>query len=231
VTDTTTAEMVKLMENTYRDINIAAANEFSRLGERFGVNIWEAIEIANLHPRVRILNPGPGVGGHCISVDPWFLVEAAPDLASLIYMSRMVNDAQPEFVVNLVKRALQGEVKGKKIAALGMTYKADVDDFRESPAVEVARRLRETGAQVTGYDPFYTQQEFEGIELTSKLDEATSAADVLLVLVAHKELKDLHPDVLSGRVKARLIVDTVNLIRTKDWQSAGFTVHKLGVGR
>jgi UDP-N-acetyl-D-mannosaminuronic acid dehydrogenase len=231
VTDTTTAEMVKLMENTYRDINIAAANEFSRLGERFGVNIWEAIEIANLHPRVRILNPGPGVGGHCISVDPWFLVEAAPDLASLIYMSRMVNDAQPEFVVNLVKRALQGEVKGKKIAALGMTYKADVDDFRESPAVEVARRLRETGAQVTGYDPFCTQQEFEGIELTSKLDEATSAADVLLVLVAHKELKDLHPDVLSGRVKARLIVDTVNLIRTKDWQSAGFTVHKLGVGR
>src|SRR5512145_936102 len=99
LTDATTAEMVKLMENTYRDINIAAANEFARLADRFGVDIWEAISLANRHPRVRILNPGPGVGGHCISVDPWFLVEAAPDLAKLIRTARQVNDAQPEFVV------------------------------------------------------------------------------------------------------------------------------------
>jgi len=102
LTDTTTAEMVKLMENTYRDVNIAIANEFSRLADCFGVNVWEAIEIANLHPRVKILNPGPGVGGHCISVDPWFFVETAPDLAQLIAMARRVNDSQPEFVVSLV---------------------------------------------------------------------------------------------------------------------------------
>jgi UDP-N-acetyl-D-mannosaminuronic acid dehydrogenase len=99
LTDATTAEMVKLMENTYRDVNIAIANEFSRLADRFGVDVWEAIGIANLHPRVNILKPGPGVGGHCISVDPWFLVEAAPDIAPLIRTARQVNDGQPEFVV------------------------------------------------------------------------------------------------------------------------------------
>jgi UDP-N-acetyl-D-mannosaminuronic acid dehydrogenase len=104
-TDATTAEMVKLMENTYRDVNIAIANEFARLADRFGVNVWEAISIANLHPRVKILRPGPGVGGHCISVDPWFFVEAAPDLASLIHQSRQVNDAQPHFALELVRRA------------------------------------------------------------------------------------------------------------------------------
>ena len=98
LTDATTAEMVKLMENTYRDVNIAIANEFSRLADRFGVDVWEAISLANRHPRVKILNPGPGVGGHCISVDPWFLVEAAPDITPLIRTARQVNDAQPHFV-------------------------------------------------------------------------------------------------------------------------------------
>ncbi|MBU4226035.1 MAG: nucleotide sugar dehydrogenase, partial [Chloroflexi bacterium] len=117
-TDATTAEMVKLMENTYRDVNIAIANEFACLAERFGVDVWEAIGLANRHPRVRILSPGPGVGGHCIGVDPWFLVEAAPDITPLIYKARNVNDAQPHFVLDLVKRALGG-LKGKKIAALG----------------------------------------------------------------------------------------------------------------
>jgi UDP-N-acetyl-D-mannosaminuronic acid dehydrogenase len=141
-TDATTAEMVKLMENTYRDVNIAIANEFSRLADKFGVDVWEAISIANLHPRVKILNPGPGVGGHCISVDPWFFVEAAPELTPLIYHSRQVNDAQPHFVVETVKRAL-GTLKGKKIAALGLAYKPDVDDLRESPANEVVHILQE----------------------------------------------------------------------------------------
>ena len=115
--------MVKLMENTYRDVNIAIANEFSRLADRFGVNIWEAIELANRHPRVDILSPGPGVGGHCISVDPWFLVEAAPDITDLISTARQVNDEQPAFVVNLVRGAL-GELQGRRIAAYGAAAKA-----------------------------------------------------------------------------------------------------------
>ncbi|HNS64239.1 MAG TPA: nucleotide sugar dehydrogenase, partial [Anaerolineaceae bacterium] len=114
LTDATTAEMVKLMENTYRDVNIAIANEFSRLADRFGVDVWEAIRLANRHPRVKILNPGPGVGGHCISVDPWFLVQAAPDLTPLIHTARDVNDSQPRFVLRMVQRGL-GNLHGKTI--------------------------------------------------------------------------------------------------------------------
>ncbi|MBC8506598.1 MAG: nucleotide sugar dehydrogenase, partial [Chloroflexi bacterium] len=136
-TTATTAEMVKLMENTYRDVNIAIANEFSRLAARFGVDVWEAIELANRHPRVEILNPGPGVGGHCISVDPWFFVEAAPDLTPLIATARNVNDAQPQVVVDMLQSALT-DLSGKRIAVLGLAYKPDVDDLRESPAVEIA---------------------------------------------------------------------------------------------
>ena len=140
LTDATTSEMVKLMENTYRDVNIAIANEFSRLADRFGVDVWEAIQIANRHPRVKILNPGPGVGGHCISVDPWFFVEAAPDLTPLIHTARKVNDSQPEFVLKIIERAL-GTLKGKRIAVLGLAFKPDVDDLRESPAIDVAHLL------------------------------------------------------------------------------------------
>ena len=152
-TDATTAEMVKLMENTYRDVNIAIANEFARLADKFGVDVWEAISLANRHPRVKILSPGPGVGGHCISVDPWFFVESAPELTPLIYTSRKVNDAQPHYVVSLVKRAL-GSLKGKRVAALGLAYKPDVDDLRESPAVEVVHLLQDGGAQVKAWEPF-----------------------------------------------------------------------------
>ncbi|MDO8944084.1 MAG: nucleotide sugar dehydrogenase, partial [Desulfobacterales bacterium] len=156
LTDATTAEMVKLMENTYRDVNIAVANEFSRLADRFGIDVWEAISLANRHPRVRILNPGPGVGGHCISVDPWFLVEAAPDLTDLIRAARTVNDAQPHFVVDLVRRALDGNLAGRKIAALGLAYKPDVDDLRESPAIEIVELLVQAGASVTTFEPYKT---------------------------------------------------------------------------
>ena len=129
-TDATTAEMVKLLENTYRDVNIAVANEFSRLAVQFGVDVWEAISLANRHPRVNILSPGPGVGGHCISVDPWFLVAAAPGLSPLIATARRVNDSQPAFVVDLIRRTL-GNLREKRIAALGLAYKPNVDDVRE----------------------------------------------------------------------------------------------------
>ena len=124
-TDATTAEMVKLMENTYRDVNIAIANEFSRLAQQFGVDVWEAIALANRHPRVKILSPGPGVGGHCISVDPWFLVEAAPELTPLIAGARRVNDSQPAFVVELRAAGAWARCKGKRIAALGLAYKPE----------------------------------------------------------------------------------------------------------
>lgn len=229
-TDATTAEMVKLMENTYRDVNIAIANEFSRLADKFGVDVWEAISIANLHPRVKILTPGPGVGGHCISVDPWFLVEAAPELTPLIYHSRMVNDAQPHFVVDTVKRAL-GSLDGKRIAALGLAYKPDVDDLRESPANEVARLLQSEGALVKAWEPFKPDANLAGITMSPTLEDAIKDADALLLLVGHTEFRRFNPMQIAGKTKARILVDTVNGWNVEAWENAGFDVHVLGVGK
>jgi UDP-N-acetyl-D-mannosaminuronic acid dehydrogenase len=229
-TDATTAEMVKLMENTYRDVNIAVANEFSRLADKFGVDVWEAIPIANLHPRVKILSPGPGVGGHCISVDPWFFVEAAPELTPLIYHSRKVNDAQPHFVVETVRRAL-GSLKGKKIAALGLAYKPDVDDLRESPANEIVHLLQDEGAKVKAWEPFKPNADMRGIHMAASLEDAIADAELLLLLVNHTEFKQLNPAAVAAQTKARLLVDTVNGWQRESWQVAGFTFFRLGDGK
>lgn len=235
LTDATTAEMVKLMENTYRDVNIAVANEFSRLADRLGVDVWQAISIANLHPRVKILTPGPGVGGHCISVDPWFLVEAAPDLTALIQSARNVNDYQPEFVVELICRALgiagsKFELSGRRITALGLSYKADVDDLRESPAVEVVRQLAQAGAIVSAYEPYKSEVEMPGVKIAESLESAIVDAELIVLLVAHKPLKTLDPLGVIELTPARLLVDTVNGWDQSAWEKAGFQVTRLGVG-
>jgi len=232
LSDATTAEMVKLMENTYRDVNIAIANEFARLGERFEVDIWEAIEIANRHPRVAILQPGPGVGGHCIGVDPWFLVEAAPDITHLVKTARQVNDSQPGHVVNLVKNALGAprSLASRKIAVLGLSYKANVDDLRESPAIEIAQLLVEAGAQVCAYEPYKLNAAIPGVQTVTSIAEAIEAAEVLLLLVKHKEFVELNPNELAEHSPARIAVDAVNGWPTHPWQAAGFKFYKLGVG-
>lgn len=229
-TDATTAEMVKLMENTYRDVNIAIANEFSRLANRFGVDVWEAISLANRHPRVEILRPGPGVGGHCISVDPWFLVESAPDLATLIRTARQVNDSQPAFAAALVQRALGG-VQGKHIAALGLAFKPDVDDLRESPAIEVVHLLIKAGADVTLYEPFKPDFTLVGTRTAATFGDAVKDADALVLLVGHSELKRLDPTEVAGMTTARIAVDTVNGWDSSAWTEAGFVYHRLGVGK
>ncbi len=229
LTDATTAEMVKLMENTYRDVNIAIANTFARLSERFGVDVWEAIALANRHPRVSILRPGPGVGGHCISVDPWFLVEAAPDLAQLIATARQVNDTQPRFVVELTRRAL-GDLFGKRIAVLGLAYKPDVDDLRESPAIEVAHLLQAEGALVKAYEPYKVDAALEGLTLVPTLEAALEDADALLLLVGHRPFRELRPSEVAALTPARLVVDTVNLWDPAPWEAAGFAMYRLGVG-
>jgi len=229
-TDSNTAEMVKLMENTYRDVNIAIANEFSRLAEKFGVDVWEAISIANLHPRVKILNPGPGVGGHCISVDPWFFVETAPEITPLIYQSRQVNDSQPAFVVEMVKRIL-GDLNGKQIAALGLAYKPDVDDLRESPAVEVVHLLQMQGAQVLAWEPFKHDAKLPGITMATSFNESIQNADAILLLVNHTEFTQIDPNQLPGKTPTRIALDTVNGWDSKPWQEAGFKVIKIGVGK
>ena len=230
LTDATTAEMVKLMENTYRDINIAAANEFARLADRFRVDIWEAINLANRHPRVRILNPGPGVGGHCISVDPWFFVEAAPDLTNLIHTARMVNDTQPKYVLDFLERKI-GEVSKKKVSVLGLAYKPDVDDLRESPAIETIKLLRDAGAEVRIYEPFDLDYSIEGVETVRTLELAFAQADIILLLVGHSQLKKIDPNKYAKSASACVVLDTVNGWERDTWESAGFTYLRLGDGK
>src|SRR5690606_12102850 len=142
---------------------------------------WEAIGIANKHPRVNILNPGPGVGGHCISVDPWFLVEAAPDIAELIRTARQVNDSQPHFLLELIKGEA-GDLAEKKVAVLGLAFKPDVDDLRESPAVEIACKLQEAGARVKAFEPNKPDAQIPGIHTAYSLEEAILDADMIVLL-------------------------------------------------
>jgi UDP-N-acetyl-D-mannosaminuronic acid dehydrogenase len=221
LTDATTAEMVKLMENTSRDINIAIANEFARMAQHFDVDIREAIEIANLHPRVEILRPGVGVGGHCISVDPWFLVEAAPETARLVRTAREVNDGQPQFVAELIERAAGG-LAGKTVALLGLAFKPNVDDLRESPAVELARDLHSRGADVLAFEPYRPDAGLPGIQQVKSLAAALVSAEALVLAVAHDQFKALDPVEIRGQTKADLIFDAVNAWDKAAWEAAGF---------
>ncbi len=229
-TDATTAEMVKLMENTTRDINIAIANEFARLAEKFGVDVWEAIRLANRHPRINILNPGPGVGGHCISVDPWFFVEAAPELTSLIYQARQVNDGQPQFVLEKIKQVL-GPLHGRKIAALGLAYKPDVDDLRESPAIEVVHLLQQEGVQIKAWEPFKPDANLNGIPMAASLESAIEDAEALILLVKHTAFTKLNPNEISSTTTARVVIDCVHGWDDDQWKDAGFNILRLGVSR
>ncbi|MEE9512475.1 MAG: nucleotide sugar dehydrogenase [Anaerolineales bacterium] len=228
--DATSAEMVKLMENTYRDTNIALANEFSSLGLHYGVDIWRAIEIANLHPRVNILKPGPGVGGHCVSVDPWFLVEGAPELTPLIRQAREVNDAQPENVIALVEETL-GDLKGRRITALGLSYKPNVDDLRESPAIEIVRALVGKGAEVLFYEPYAQGAEVEGAREAPSLEEAFQGSEGIILLVDHKVFHDLDPRWVAGFLEVKTAIDACGAWDRQVWRDAGFQMGVLGVGK
>jgi UDP-N-acetyl-D-mannosaminuronic acid dehydrogenase len=221
LTDATTAEMVKLMENTSRDINIAIANEFARLAQKFDVDIWEAISIANLHPRVQILRPGVGVGGHCISVDPWFLVEAAPETARLIHMAREVNDGQPDFVADLIE-SIVGGLQGKQVAFLGLAFKPNVDDLRESPAVELLHFLQARGATVLAYEPYRQHAGLPGVHQVETLDAALANADLIVLAVAHDEFKALDPEQIREKTPAQWVFDGVNAWEKPAWEKAGF---------
>ncbi len=226
LTDVTTAEMVKLMENTYRDVNIALANELAMLAEQIGVDVWEAIRLASRHPRVQILQPGPGVGGHCIAVDPWFLVEAAPEKARLLELSRQVNDHMPAHVVELVEEATEG-VENPVIAALGVTYKANVDDIRSSPALEVIRQLLRKGYQVRACDPNVRGLSGESMPLVP-LQSALQGADCLLLLVDHRQFKELSPQDVGPLMRHKLIVDTRRCWQYREWKRADFKIIVLG---
>jgi UDP-N-acetyl-D-mannosaminuronic acid dehydrogenase len=197
LTDAVTAETAKLVENSFRDVNIAFANELSLIAEDLGVDVWDLIRLANRHPRVNILNPGPGVGGHCIAVDPWFICDAAPNNARLIRLAREINDAKPHWVVERIKSRAE-RFKNPRIACLGLAYKPDIDDLRESPAVEIVRELTSSGVgEVMAVEPnIDTHNEFELHELDAALD----AADVVVFLVTHREFKRIPPKLLAEKV-------------------------------
>lgn len=211
-TDAVTAEMAKLTENSFRDVNIAFANELSVICDNLGINVWELIGLANHHPRVNILQPGPGVGGHCIAVDPWFIVSSDPTNSRLIRTAREVNDDKPKWVLNKVAQAVQ-ETSAKKIAALGLAFKANIDDLRESPALSIAQALaaKFTDCEILAVEPNVSEvpaalAQANNVTLT-ECAEAIDAADVIVLLVDHNEFKN----VSAAQLKGKAIIDTKGL--------------------
>jgi UDP-N-acetyl-D-mannosaminuronic acid dehydrogenase len=170
------------------------------------------------------------VGGHCISVDPWFFVESAPDLARLIHAARTVNDGQPHYAVELVRKAL-GSLQGKHIAALGLAYKPDVDDLRESPANEVVHLLQHEGATVSAWEPFKPDANLPGIQMAASFEESLREAEAIVLLVKHTEFAKLDPQEVAKLTPARVVVDTVNAWTDDAWKNAGFQVWRLGNGK
>ena len=207
-TNARTAEMSKLTENAFRDVNIAFANELSLICDRLKIDVWELIELANHHPRVNILNPGPGVGGHCIAVDPWFTVSKTPDLAKMINTARNVNDGKPEWVKQKVRDAIVGLNKTSlKIACLGLAFKPDIDDLRESPSVYITRDLsREFPGTVVAVEPNISELPSALRDSDVSLVDLDSAlkADVIVLLVDHREFKNNVPKLSSDQV----LIDT-----------------------
>ncbi|MBG0739166.1 UDP-N-acetyl-D-mannosamine dehydrogenase [Paeniglutamicibacter antarcticus] len=210
ITDAVTAEMAKLVENSYRDVNIAFANELSVISDKLNIDVWELIRLANHHPRVNILQPGPGVGGHCIAVDPWFIVAAAPDEARLIRTAREVNDAKPGWVYNKVIKELATLPINIELSVLGLAFKANIDDLRESPAIEIAARLANglPGRRINIAEPHVDQlpaqlAEYSNVALTS-IEDSVCRSGVVVVLVDHDQVKALPAELLSGKC----IIDT-----------------------
>ena len=210
-----TAELVKLAENAYRDVNIAFANELSLVCDAIGVDVWDVVAMANRHPRVDILKPGPGVGGHCIAVDPWFIVDSAPELTPLIQAARQVNDGKPEHVVGRILAAVEGRER-PRIACLGLSYKANIDDLRESPAVHIVERLAERldgRGEIIVVEPHVPAlpaglARLKGVR-KADLGEALAQADAVALLVDHRDFAAVDRRLLAGRA----VIDTRGLWR------------------
>lgn len=220
LTDATTAEMVKLVENTFRDVNIALANELAMIADKYNVNIFEIIDLANRHARVNVHQPGPGVGGHCIPIDPWFIIEKSQASDGVIRRSREINDSRPMHIVTLVEKIL-GTGEDTKISVWGVAYKGNVDDTRESPAVHIINELKRRDYTVGIFD-FHTR-DFEH-EIDS-LERAVDDADAILLLADHKEFKYLDPHVIGQRMRRRTVIDTRNCLDSNKWKEAGFEFH------
>lgn len=212
VTDIRTAEMTKVVENTYRDINIAYANELMRICREDDLNVYEIIRIANMHPRVNILQPGPGVGGHCISVDPWFLVGDYPGLATLIRHARMINDNMPEFVLERMHAIMErhGIRDVSRVGLYGLTYKENVDDTRESPTLQLLNNMkRHLAYGVKVYDPMVKSDMVAN--QYHDLDAFLRDVDMVVVMVGHDEIKQQ-----SGKLSSKAVLDTRHVLHGKN---------------
>ena len=213
VTDARTAEMCKLTENAFRDVNIAFANELSRVCETLDINVWELVRLANHHPRVKILQPGPGVGGHCIAVDPWFIVEAAPEETPLIRTARQVNDDKPKRVLGRIRQAVDAAIAAGRrpaVGLLGLAFKADVDDLRESPALAIAETVASWGdCEVLVSEPNIEALPRSlagraGVRLVEDVDEMIASCEILAMLVNHRPYLGIGRDKVEGKV----LIDT-----------------------
>lgn len=223
LTDCKTAELCKLMENTYRDVNIALSNELLLICDKLNINVWEVIEYSNKHPRVNLHTPGPGVGGHCLAVDPWFIIEKEPELSNIIKSSRLLNDSMPEYVYNKIDKILQKD-KSKKITILGITYKANTDDMRESPIIKLINKLLKNNYNVKVFDPYI--KDFQ-INCQSIL-EACKDSDLLILGVNHDYFKNLPLDEIKTTMKGNLILDTRNFLDKEEVEKSGFIYKLLG---
>ncbi|MGJ9383975.1 nucleotide sugar dehydrogenase [Salipaludibacillus sp. CF4.18] len=205
-TDARTAEMSKLMENTYRDVNIALANELAKICNELNINALDVIKLANKHPRVNLHTPGPGVGGHCLAVDPYFIIAKAPDTAKLITQSRAINNSMPDYVVDSVYKLLEVNA-GKKVTVFGLTYKGNVDDIRESPALEIYNKLvMNKDIEVVAYDPHVKEAFVE-----KDIHKAVDGSDMVLILTDHNEFKELTSEAYK-KMKTPLVFDTKNVV-------------------
>ena len=226
-TDAATAELAKLAENTYRDVNIALANEIATLAEQSGADAWRVIELANRHPRVDLHQPGPGVGGYCIPKDPWFLSSVAPDVARLIPQARRINEGQPHKIADRALEMLSQatSIASPKVALFGVTYRGNVDDARETPALPIALRLLEAGIEVAAHDPIATTFGFPLVSAEAALRDA----DILLLLADHTDFKSLDPTTISRPMRTNMALDTRNILDRAAWRAAGFHLATVGV--
>ena len=224
LTDTITAEMCKIVENTYRDVNIAFANELSKICENIGVDVWEVVKLCNKHPRVNIHQPGPGVGGHCLAVDPWFIVERNPALARIIKIARETNDNMPQFIFNKIENILKN-IKGvKKVTILGITYKANIDDTRESPIISLIEILEKHNYKISVVDPYVKEFRYRVENVT----EAANDSNLLVLAVNHKDFEELDFDTLAKKMRNQIILDTRNYFNKNIVESKGFKYYLLG---
>lgn len=221
-TETRTAEFVKLMENTCRDVNIALANEFAKLAEECGVNVWEAITLANKHPRVSILSPGPGVGGHCIAIDPWFLTENSTR-CRMVSTAREVNDSMPNYVLHLTRNLLHG-IKSPVISIFGVAYKGNIGDTRESPALKFIQLAENEGYAIRCHDPCVKDFPYPLMDAA----DAAAGSDCVIVLADHDCFQKTDPADLQVRTK--FAIDARNILDHERWIRQGFAVRVLGDG-